>query len=751
MLADRIEAKWIDAFCEIFERCAVKPGDTAAILSETQSRALNVHLAELALLRMGAKPFHIIVPTPRNREAVPIRSTGASIAIQRLGPVVTALQQAGFVVDCTIEGLMHAAETPEILKAGARILNISNEHPEALERMVPDLALEKRVRAAAKMLRGTKRMRVTSKAGTDLDVDMVGASTVGVWGWTDRPGTLAHWPGGIVVSFPKSGTVNGTLVMAAGDINLTFKRYLTSPIKMTLKDDYVTDLEGEGADAVMMRAYLAAWGDREAYAVSHVGWGMNPGARYEALTMYDQRDTNGTELRAVSGNFLFSTGANEFAGRHTAGHFDLPMMGTTIELDGVAVVREGVLQDVSANPDPAPAALRQAEMPEQFDHRREALLAMGIDIEAGIIEEAGAGAHADAALLHVARDHLGRTVAVAAKGALEIAAGVIENIAAAPIDELQKAQHRVAEAEAVPDRLVDILGAGDAFLHHPRRLVHGERLDPRHDEAGRGRAHHRHLADALEQRFDVRDDGRIGRRARRNLDQRDQIGRVEPVHIEEALGALDRARDIVDQDGRCGRSDDRIGRDAFRGCGQHLALEVDHLGHALEHDAGAGERRRHVLRRRDGDAGDHRIGVLVGQQSEPRKACERLPDFAQCVGFERCELFRGAGLDVDHGDGVAGIGKRNRDAATHAAGAETGNHGTGRGHRPNPSRNRFCNSRRPRPPRPRLASVRPPFKKSSPQIAPPIARKALASGVATPARSAAETSSDRPRRRSSRM
>ncbi len=63
---------------------------------------------------------------------------------------------------------------------------------------------------------------------------------------------------------------------------------------------------------------------------------MNPGARYESLAMYDQRDTNGTELRAVAGNFLFSTGANEFAGRYTAGHFDLPMMGTTIELDGVA-------------------------------------------------------------------------------------------------------------------------------------------------------------------------------------------------------------------------------------------------------------------------------------------------------------------------------------------------------------------------------------------------------------------------------
>lgn len=76
MLADRIEAKWIDAFCEIFERCAVKSGDTAAILSETQSRALNVHLAELALLRMGARPFHVVMPTPRNRHIVPVRSTG---------------------------------------------------------------------------------------------------------------------------------------------------------------------------------------------------------------------------------------------------------------------------------------------------------------------------------------------------------------------------------------------------------------------------------------------------------------------------------------------------------------------------------------------------------------------------------------------------------------------------------------------------------------------------------------------------
>jgi len=348
MFADRIEGKWIGAFCEVFERCAVRAGDTAAILSETQSRALNVHLAELALLRLGARPFHVVVPTPRNRHPVPVRSTGASEALGKLAPVVGALGAAGFVVDCTIEGLMHAPETPAILKAGARIQVISNEHPEALERMMPERALEKIVRAAARMLRGAKRMKVTSPAGTDLDVDMAGASTVGVWGWTDKPGTLAHWPGGLVVSFPKSGTVNGTLVLDRGDINLTFKRYLEAPVRLALEADYVTRIEGKGADAELMRAYLAAWGEREAYAVSHVGFGLNRKARYEALAMYDRRDTNGTELRAVAGNFLFSTGANEFAGRYTAGHFDIPVMGTTIVVDDVEVVRAGELQEVFA-------------------------------------------------------------------------------------------------------------------------------------------------------------------------------------------------------------------------------------------------------------------------------------------------------------------------------------------------------------------------------------------------------------------
>ncbi|MEJ8572565.1 peptidase M29 [Microbaculum marinum] len=343
MLSDRIEAKWIDAFVRVFELCKVQPGEQTAILSETQSRTLNVHLAELALARLGATAFHVTVPSPRQDAPVPVRSTGASAALTGQRAAVEGLKAASLVVDCTVEGLLHSPELPDIISGGARIMMISNEHPDALERLIPDQAMETRVKAAVKRARSATEMRVTSAAGTDLTVDMRQAASAGVWGYTDRPKTVAHWPGGVVVSFPRANSVNGSLVFDCGDVNLTFKRYFERPVKLTIENDYVTDIEGDGTDADLMRRYFAAWGDRNAYAVSHVGWGLNEAARYEALTMYDQRDTNGTEIRAFAGNFLFSTGANEFAGRYTKGHFDLPTRNCTIALDGVPVVDAGKL------------------------------------------------------------------------------------------------------------------------------------------------------------------------------------------------------------------------------------------------------------------------------------------------------------------------------------------------------------------------------------------------------------------------
>lgn len=342
----QVQDRWIRTFEKIFLACKVTPGEAVRILTETDSRAINVTLAELALARMGAIPVRINVPSLPVSTPVPVRSTGASHVIQQIRPVMQALSGEGLIVDLTVEGLLHSPELPQLLQSGARVIMVSNEHPEILERLTTDLDMTAPVKNAVRILAKGRQMHVTSAAGTDLRISLENAKVGGVWGGADRPGLVQHWPGGICLAFPAAHSVNGTLVMNIGDVNLTFKRYMESPVTLRIEDDYVVDIQGPGLDAELMRSYMAAWNDRDAYAVSHVGWGMNPAARWDALQMFDKADTNGTELRAFAGNFLYSTGANDVAGRHTLGHFDLPMRHCSITVDDLMVVKDGALCEV---------------------------------------------------------------------------------------------------------------------------------------------------------------------------------------------------------------------------------------------------------------------------------------------------------------------------------------------------------------------------------------------------------------------
>lgn len=341
MLVERIEGKWIAAFVRTLRLCRIGPGDAVAILSETQSRPILVELAELALCQIGARAFHVRMPSPPAQGNVAVRSTGASAAIGELAPVIATLSQVHTVVDCTVEGLLHARELPRILQGGARVFMISNEHPEILERLQPEPWLAPVVEQAKAKLRAASRMTVRSAAGTNLVVDVREAPVRGAAGYVDAPGQVAYWPGGLCLCFPARGCVNGRVVLDEGDVNLTFKRYLASPVELVVENDFVVAVNGHGLDGDLLRSYYAAWNDRGAYGVSHVGWGLNPRARWDSLAMYDKAQTNGTELRAFAGNFLFSTGANEHAGRFTQGHFDFPMRNCTIALDGEMVVDTG--------------------------------------------------------------------------------------------------------------------------------------------------------------------------------------------------------------------------------------------------------------------------------------------------------------------------------------------------------------------------------------------------------------------------
>ena len=205
MFTDRIEGSWIAAFAQVLELCKIKNNETIAVLYESQSRELNVHLTELALGSLGLKFFGIKVPTPVSIPGPIIRSSGACQALNGQNSAVSALCACDVVIDLTLEGLMHAPQTAQILKSGTRILNISNEHPEALARLVPQPDLKDMAKASVSRCRASKTMTVRSEAGTDLTIGHAGCCNrwrVGLDRQARYTGPLAGWNN---CQFPQGG------------------------------------------------------------------------------------------------------------------------------------------------------------------------------------------------------------------------------------------------------------------------------------------------------------------------------------------------------------------------------------------------------------------------------------------------------------------------------------------------------------------------------------------------------------------
>jgi 2,5-dihydroxypyridine 5,6-dioxygenase len=250
------------------------------------------------------------------------------------------------VVDLTVEGQIHSPETKAILSSGSRILFIK-EPADALARLLPTADRTRRIYRSAELIRGAQEMTVTSKAGTKLRVNLAGAQASTSCGFCDRPGQWANWGNGMMAAYPPSLDVDGDIVLAPGDIIFPFKKYVEGRVLFRFKHAFVEAIEGDGIDADLMRDYMARWNDRNAYGISHVGWGLNERALWHALTFYRKDEMIGVDGRSYEGNFLFSTGPNHAAGRRTLCHFDIPMRNCSVFLDGTPIVIEGTIVEPS--------------------------------------------------------------------------------------------------------------------------------------------------------------------------------------------------------------------------------------------------------------------------------------------------------------------------------------------------------------------------------------------------------------------
>jgi 2,5-dihydroxypyridine 5,6-dioxygenase len=326
-------------FGAVLDLCKLKQGETLAVLTQDNERDAYAAAYLAAAQQRGAHAFQINLAKRMPEPGAKAKRTALSGNV----PAVNALKTADILID--LVGLLWSAEQKEIQSAGTRIL-LCREPAENIAKMFPTSELRRRVELAEKRLSAAREMRITSPAGTDVTYKLGRYPTITQYGYTDEPGRWDHLPGGFLYTGGHDDGVNGTVVINAGDIIFPFKRYMAAPIRLIIEDGMVVKIEGDHTDAEVLRTYMARWNDPRAYAISHIGWGMDEKAQWDFLaTGAVAAQTFGVDGRAYYGNVLFSTGPNvELGGKNdTACHLDIPLRGCSLFLDGEPIVEAGLI------------------------------------------------------------------------------------------------------------------------------------------------------------------------------------------------------------------------------------------------------------------------------------------------------------------------------------------------------------------------------------------------------------------------
>ncbi len=210
--------------------------------------------------------------------------------------------------------------------------------------MFPTEDLRRRVEYAKGLLERARQLRFTSAAGTDIVYRLGQYPVISEYGYTNEPGRWDHFPSGFSFTQGDDGAVDGVVVLQPGDILCAFKQYVQSPVTLRVEKGMVVDISGDGLDAQLIESYIDSFHDPRAYAISHIGWGLNEKARWYQFSVTRQLPAEHV-MNALSfyGNVLFSLGPNlELGGTNdTACHLDLPMRGCSLWLDDTQILRDG--------------------------------------------------------------------------------------------------------------------------------------------------------------------------------------------------------------------------------------------------------------------------------------------------------------------------------------------------------------------------------------------------------------------------
>lgn len=302
---------------------AVKPGESVVIITDPETRSVAEAIVAAAAEREADTSLIVMATRRRDGSEPP-------------PPVAAAMRSADVIFTPVAVSITHTAAIQEACAAGARAVVLTGFTPRMMQQggLNADFVALKPIceRVAGYFDRG-EHVRVTTPAGTDITLSIAGrrgiAKTCIV-----APGEFSPVPDVEATVSPVLGSAEGVIV-ADASIPYLGIGVLDTPVRFEVHQGRITAVSG-GREAEILRNAWAAMNDPNVYNIAELGIGLNPECRLTGDMLEDE---------GCWGTVHFGTGTSITLGGEVkaACHYDLLMHRATIEVDGIAILRDGEL------------------------------------------------------------------------------------------------------------------------------------------------------------------------------------------------------------------------------------------------------------------------------------------------------------------------------------------------------------------------------------------------------------------------
>ncbi|MFQ6094141.1 MAG: aminopeptidase [bacterium] len=310
-----------DAAMRAIRDClAVKKGETVLVITDVEKRSIGYALWEAAK-EVGAEAMLT--------EIVPRRTHG-----EEPPPALAEfMKQVDVIIAPTSKSITHTKARRIACEAGARVATLPNITVSMMRRAVRadyDRIAEASIKAADFLTRGATA-RLTTPAGTNIIMSLVGARGMADTGQFRKPGQFGNLPSGEAYIAPVENSAHGVIVV---DGSMAGIGMLSGPIRLTVRSGYVTKISG-GRGAQELRKLIQPFG-RLGRNIAELGLGTNYKAKLTGNILEDEK---------VAGTAHIALGDNASIGGTVSvpSHLDGLLLQPTLEIDGQKIMEDGKL------------------------------------------------------------------------------------------------------------------------------------------------------------------------------------------------------------------------------------------------------------------------------------------------------------------------------------------------------------------------------------------------------------------------